>query len=208
MTLDLGAVTGHDVPRGTEQKLERYCELLLAESAHQNLIGRSTVDDLWQRHIFDSAQLLRFAMRDAAWLDVGSGAGLPGLVLALCGVAGITLVEPRRLRAEFLHRSAADLQVQNVSVVHAKVETLTGQFDVITARAVAPIAKLLSLTYHLSHPGTIWVLPKGRSAAKELEEARASWQGRFRTEASVTADDGLIVVAEGVAPIGRRGDRG
>ena len=193
-----------DVPRETEDRLREYLSLLLDESHQQNLIAKSTAPQAWQRHIIDSAQLLPLAPTDCpAWLDIGSGAGLPGIVIAILTSSPITLVEPRRLRAEFLRRCVEELGLSAVTVFEGQAQKLTGQFDVITARAVAPVTDLFAIAGHLAHPGTRWILPKGRSGAKELAEAEASWQGRFRLVPSITADDAMIVLAEGVAPRGR-----
>jgi 16S rRNA (guanine527-N7)-methyltransferase len=136
------------------------------------------------------------------WLDVGSGAGLPGIVLAILSGEPILLVEPRRLRANFLRRCVNQLDPLDVEVACSKVEQVTGSFDVVTARAVATADRLLAMTLHLSHPGTRWVLPKGRSGAKELADVRRAWQGRFRAEVSITDPEAVVLVAEGVKPRG------
>jgi 16S rRNA (guanine527-N7)-methyltransferase len=104
------------------------------------------------------------------------------------------LVEPRRLRAEFLERVVAELGL-NAQVRHAKAERINGAFDIITGRAVASLSSFLSMCDHLSTKKTVWVLPRGRSAQSELAEARRTWQGDFRVEPSVTDDDSSIVVA-------------
>lgn len=195
----ISAAAGRDVSRETFEQLEQYVGLLLEESAAQNLIAKSTIDDVWQRHIVDSAQLLAH-LPVGLRLDVGSGAGLPGIVLAILSSEPITLVEPRRLRADFLNRCADRLGLESVKVVHDKVERVSGAFAAITARAVASIDKLFASAHHLSHPETVWVLPKGRSGELELAAAQASWQGRFRTEPSVTEGDAVIVVASHISP--------
>ena len=192
---------GRDVPRETFEKLETFAGLIREENERQNLIARSTVAALWDRHLIDSAQLLRYAPRErSSWLDVGSGAGLPGIVLAILSGEPIVLVEPRRLRAEYLDRCVDQLGLTGAEVVCRKVEQMAGSFDVVTARAVAPANRLLAMTLHLSHPGTRWVLPKGRSGAKELADARRAWQGRFRAEVSITDPGAVVLVAEGVKP--------
>lgn len=174
--------------------------MLRASASEQNLIARSTLDEVWDRHIVDSAQLVRFEPGvGSAWLDIGSGAGLPGLVIALLVDGPVTLVEPRRLRAEFLQSAAEKLGLATrVEVQQAKVERLAGRFDVITARAVASLSRLLEISSHLSTKKTVWALPKGRSALTELAEARRAWQGVFHVEQSVTDEDSYIVVASGV----------
>jgi 16S rRNA (guanine527-N7)-methyltransferase len=199
-----------DVPRETMERLERFVTLLAEENQRQNLVSRGSLERSWARHVYDSAQLVRFAPRDAArWLDLGSGAGFPGLIVALLHPARVTLVEGRRLRADFLRRASEVLGVEGkVEIVGAKVETLTPRvFDVISARAFAPLDRLLALAAAFSDEGTIWILPKGRNAKSELEAARASWQGDFRLEPSLTDDEAGIVVARSVSrrkPKGRR----
>ncbi len=194
-----------DVSRETQGLLDRYVALLLDENERQNLIGQSTVDEVWERHIADSAQLIRFAPRpDSSWLDIGSGAGLPGIVIAIMTKGPVTLVEPRKLRANFLQRVADTVGLGDRITVHAaKVERIAGRFDVITARAVAPLEALLRISQHLSTDKTIWVLPKGKSAQSELDEVRRTWQGGFRLEPSVTSGEAAILVAAGVRRKGR-----
>jgi 16S rRNA (guanine527-N7)-methyltransferase len=196
----LSAVSCRDVSRETFGRIEAFVDLLTAAAAEQNLIARSTLDGIWERHIFDSAQLVRFEPHPgASWLDIGSGAGLPGLVIALLVEGPVALVEPRRLRADFLGHATEKLGLSDrVTIRQAKVERLAGRFDVITARAVAPLPRLLEISSHLSTKKTVWVLPKGRGARTELAEARQAWQGAFHVERSATDADSYIVVADGV----------
>ena len=185
-----------DVSRETFSLLERYVDLLKVANAAQNLISASTLDTIWERHILDSAQLARFEPHaGASWIDIGSGAGLPGIVLATLVTGPVTLVEPRRLRAAFLEQTIAALGLApRVSVVQSKIENVRGSFDVITARAVAPLGRLLGLAHHLAHNGTVWPLPKGRNAKSELAEAQRSWQCEVRSEASRTDPDATVLV--------------
>jgi 16S rRNA (guanine527-N7)-methyltransferase len=195
-----------DVPRETLERLERFADLLREENERQNLVSRASLADLWQRHIVDSAQLRRFAPDDAStWLDLGTGAGFPGLVLSVLHPARFTLIEARRLRAEWLCQAAAILGVSGkVEIVCGKAEALSARpFDVISARAFAPLDRLLRIGSRFSTPGTVWILPKGRNAKSELDAARASWQGDFRIEPSLTDDDAGIVVAHQVRPRAR-----
>ena len=194
------------VPRETSEKLRHFAALLINENQRQNLVAKSTIDDLWRRHIDDAAQLVLYDARSATWLDIGSGAGLPGIVIAILTGNPMILVEPRRLRAEFLQRVVDDLALDS-TVIQAKVETLQRPpVDVITARAVASVDRLFAMAHHLSHKGTVWALPKGRSAHLELEEAKKTWQGEFRLEPSRTDPDAHIVIASKVRRI--RGARG
>jgi 16S rRNA (guanine527-N7)-methyltransferase len=190
-----------DVSRETLERLDAFAALLREENERQNLVSRGSLDQLWGRHIADSAQLLRFAPDGAAgWLDLGTGAGFPGLIVAALHPARVTLVEARRLRADFLVRAAEVLGIAaRVEIVCAKVEAMPArQYDVISARAFAPLERLLDLGARFSASRTVWILPKGRNAKTELEAARRSWQGDFRLEQSLTDADALILVAEGV----------
>lgn len=196
-----------DVPRETIDRLEAFAELLRSENERQNLVSKGSLESLWQRHILDSAQLVRFAPEDCrSWLDLGSGAGFPGLMVPIFHPSDVVLVESRRLRAEFLRTAASVLGIeQRVEILCARLETVAARpFDVISARAFAPLPKLLALAERFSGPGTVWILPKGRNAKSELEAARSSWQGDFRLEPSLTDDEAKIVVATGV----RRKPRG
>jgi 16S rRNA (guanine527-N7)-methyltransferase len=193
----LPAVTGRDVSRETYERLEVYEALLREEATRQNLVSRGTLDHLWERHILDSAQLVRFDPTPAAsWVDVGSGAGLPGVVIACLVEGPVTLVEPRRLRAEFLHKVVDRLGLHS-RILCQKAERTEGRFDVITARAVAPLAQFLKLSLHLSTRNSRWVLPKGRNAEREVADAMRTWQGEFHVERSVTDESsGIVVVTD------------
>lgn len=195
---ELERVAGRPVSRETIDRIESYGELLRRANQQQNLISASTLEHFWDRHILDSAQLVRFEPHlGASWVDVGSGAGLPGIVIA-CLVSGpVTLVEPRRLRAEFLSETVSALRL-GAEVKQAKIERITGTFEVITGRAVASLGKFLGMCDHLSTRKTQWVLPKGRSAHSELAQVRHSWQGVFHVEPSVTDGEAKIIVGTGV----------
>lgn len=189
---------GRPVPRETFDRLSTYVRLLTTENQAQNLVSSSTLDTVWARHIVDSAQLVRFEpCSGATWVDVGSGAGLPGIVIACLTDGPITLVEPRRLRANFLREVVRILGLR-ATVEQTNVERISGRYDVITGRAVARLANFLSMCDHLSTGNTVWVLPKGRGAQSELAEARAAWQGAFHVERSVTDEDSSIIVGTGV----------
>ena len=194
----LAEAAGRDVSRETFEKLEAYAALLTLEAKRQNLVSASTLENLWDRHVLDSAQLVRFEpRRGACWADVGSGAGLPGIVIACLVEGPVTLIEPRRLRAEFLHKVCESLRL-NATVFLGKAERAEGKYEVITARAVAKLAQLLEISSHLSTRNTVWALPKGRSARAELAEAQRTWQGAFHVEQSVTDAESFIIVGTGV----------
>lgn len=188
------------VSRETEEKLEAFIAFLLAEMQAQNLISASTVDSIWTRHIVDSAQLLVLLSSDqkhgGGWIDLGSGAGFPGLVVAIISDWPVTLVESRAKRIDYLHRAVETLGLQNqVTIEGSALERVeTAPFSVISARAFAPLPRLFGLAQRFSTDKTFWLLPKGRNAAKEWEEAKHDWNGDFRIVPSVTDDEAGILV--------------
>ena len=195
---------GQPVSRETFERIEAYAEFLKRENERQNLVSASTIEHLWERHILDSAQLARFEPASGmSWVDIGSGAGLPGIIIACLVEGPVTLIEPRRLRAEFLIDTGDSLGLKG-KIEHAKAENVSGRFDVITGRAVAPLGRFLGISHHLSHPGTIWVLPKGRNAKSELADARRNWQCEACLEASITDPESTILVLSGVRGRQRR----
>lgn len=200
----LSEAAGGDVSRETFDQLEQYVALLIDENRRQNLIAAGSVVDIWKRHILDGAQLVSLAGGSGSWCDIGSGPGLPGLVIAILGGQPMTLNEPRKLRADFLRRVVSELNLPNVAVAEGKIERLAGKFDIITARAVARLDKLFGMACHLAHSETKWVLPKGENAQSELDEAQKAWQGRFQLVPSLTHPASAIVVAQHVQRRGKR----
>jgi 16S rRNA (guanine527-N7)-methyltransferase len=195
------------VSRETMELLDHYVTLLLEEMAVQNLIAESTRDHVWARHIVDSAQLLPLAddAPDGAWIDLGSGAGLPAIVVAALSPRPLLMIESRRKRIDFLARVVGELKLPRAEIFGGRVESANvAPGAVISARAYAPLPRLLLSAYHLSGDRTVWVLPKGRNAENELEAARPTWQGVFHVERSVTDPDSVIV-ARSVMPKSKKG---
>lgn len=191
----------YDVPRGTAALLDRFVSSLKAENEKQNLISRASADTVWLRHIADSLQLIRFApSEEANWLDLGSGAGFPGLIVSLFHAGPVALAEKRKLRCAYLEKAAGLLGIaEKTEILPGRVEQADGRhFDVISARAFAPLPRLFELGARFSTAKTRWILPKGRNAQSELDAALASWQGDFRLEPSLTDPEAKIVVAERV----------
>jgi len=196
-----------DVSRETFVKLEALAAIIVDEAPRQNLISASTIPQLWVRHIVDSVQLLDHVEAPVTWIDLGSGAGFPGMVVAaILSSTHVTLVESRRKRIDFLSRMADELGLSNrVTIAGSRLELIAPRpFDVISARAFAPLDRLLPLAHSFSTAKTRWLLPKGRSAASELAAVRGSWQGSFKIVPSVTDPEAAIIVAQNVQPRGRR----
>ena len=189
------------VSRETMTRFEAFADLLRQENERQNLVSRGSLEHLWVRHIADSAQLcLHAPSSSGSWLDLGSGAGFPGLIVAALHKGPVTLVESRKLRVQFLQQAAQVLQVE-VRIIGDRLERVPAQaFDLISARAFASSAATWQLSHRFSTTTTRWILPKGASAQSELEAARASWHGDFRLVPSLTDPDASIIIAEGVRP--------
>ena len=183
------------------ERLERFAALLAGENSRQNLVSSASLDSVWQRHFADSLQLLDHVSRETLgpWLDLGSGAGLPGLVLAIARPElTMVLVESRKRRVEWLARACEELGLENCRIIGRRLESVeTLPAAAITARAFAPLGKLLNLSARFSTQATVWLLPKGRSAAQELAEQPEAIQQLFHVEQSQTDPGGGILVGRG-----------
>lgn len=180
-------------------KLDRFRAMVLEENERQNLISPASREAIWNRHIVDSAQLITYLPdRARTWFDIGSGPGFPGMVVAMLTDVQVTLVEPRGRRVEFLEYVAHRLQLAHVTVAKRKAEAVTGRADVISARAVASIPDLVTITGHLRHDGTRLILPRGKNGDSEVAMLPTKWRSMFHVEQSVTDPASVIVIADGV----------
>ena len=190
------------------ERLERFIPMLAEENTRQNLISTASLDHVWQRHIADSLQLLLHVPRETSaipgavpgpWMDLGSGAGMPGLVLAIaCPDTTFHLVESRKRRVAWLEGVAQHFGLSNCHVHGSRLESVeSAPMRVICARAFAPLGKLLSLSARFSTQDTVWLLPKGRSAAQELAEQPESIRAMFHVEQSRTDPEAGLVVGRG-----------
>lgn len=182
-------------------RLESFADELLAASRSQNLISRATMPLMWIRHIADSAQLLDHVPREATgdWLDLGSGAGFPGLVIAIMRPdLFVKLLESRNLRVEWLRSAVHNLGITNCDVLACDVRKAPPVVArVISARAFAPLDRLVALSARFSTSDTHWVLPKGRSAAQEVARLPTNQRRMFHVEQSATDENAGIVVGTG-----------
>ena len=173
---------------------------LVEENEQQNLVAKATLETVWQRHIADSAQLLRFnSPAEGAWLDLGSGAGFPGLVIAaMRPEVSVVLVESRKRRVEWLNRALDRMSLSRCRVEGRRLEQVESfGAGTISARAFAPLDRLLSLSARFSTSTTSWVLPKGRSAEQEVQGLSRAGQAMFHVEQSLTDPEAGIVVGRG-----------
>lgn len=175
-------------------RFEAYDRELLATSAHTNLIARATLPDRWQRHYADSAQLADLLPADAdSLLDIGSGAGFPGMVIAILAQdrlprLRLTLCDSVGKKAAFLTRVAENAALTRLQVIHGRVENLpaSSTFAVVTARAVTALPALLALAAPRLDPDGVLVFPKGQRAEEELDRAREQWSFECESVASRT----------------------
>lgn len=182
------------VSRETLARLGAYAALLRQWSARINLIGRDTIADLWRRHMLDSAQLRPLVPDDAqSLIDLGSGAGFPGLVLAILGVPGVELVEADSRKAAFL-REAARVARANVTIRPCRIAAVPAHpVDVVTARALAPLDRLLDLARPFLGRDTVCLLSKGERAEEELTLARKDWTMVASRHQSIADPRGVVL---------------
>ena len=195
-----GFAAASGVSRETLARLEAYRALLVDWSRRINLVAGSTLDDAWRRHFLDSAQLLPLVPRGAqSLIDLGSGAGFPGLVLAILGVAQVELVEADARKCAFL-REAARVAEAPVRIHNSRIESLAPRpFDVVTARGCAPLDRLLVMAQPFVAPGTRCLFPKGEQAAQELAAAQQNWKFDVTSQQSRSDLRGVILCLSGVA---------
>ncbi|MEQ8229046.1 MAG: 16S rRNA (guanine(527)-N(7))-methyltransferase RsmG [Rhodospirillales bacterium] len=204
---EIARALGLDGPDNADARgrLEIYVTALLKWQRSINLIGPATVGDLWRRHIQDCAQLAALIPADARrFCDLGSGAGLPGLVLAALGVGGgeggaLDLVESDVRKAAFL-REANRLMGTHARIVNARIETLGGEgagaYDIITARALAPLPRLLEMSNNLLKTSGKLLFLKGKGADAELTASRETWKMAATKTPSESDPEGVILLIE------------
>src|ERR1700730_13009628 len=195
------------VSRETAARLDRFVELLLKWQARTHLIARATEATLWTPHIADSLQLLDLAPQAKIWVELGTGGGFPGLVLAcaLHGTPGraVHLVEGSTKKAAFLHEAVA--ATESPALVHAVrmenfVESFAGGADIVTARAVSPLSLLLGQCWPLLKQGTVGLFPKGQDVEAELTEASKCWKMEADLVPSRTDPRARIVMVRALEP--------
>lgn len=197
-----------DVSRETVAALLDYQKLIQKWTNRINLVSRSTLPDLWSRHFADSAQLLALAPPDArSWADLGSGGGLPGLVVAILARETrpglhVTLIESDQRKAVFL-RHAAQATGTACTIRNDRAEALAGEtHDIVSARALAPLDRLLALAEPLLAPGGRCLFPKGASYRSELTEAARHWHTATEVVPSITDPESCILVVQEVKRVG------
>lgn len=183
-----------EVSRETFSKFLLYKDLLLKWQAKINLVGDDTIADLWGRHFLDSIQLMPLLPKTKKPIvDFGTGAGFPGMVLAIMGIPNIHLIESDQKKISFLKEAAritqADVKIHSGRVENTKIH----EAGVVTARALAPLSQLLEYTFpHVSHE-TICLFPKGKNWDMEIKDAQTKWQFDYQTTPSITDPNAIIL---------------
>ena len=190
------------VSRETLDKLTAFVDLLRTWQIRKNLVSESSLSDVWRRHLLDSAQLFPLLDEDDEIVDLGSGAGFPGMVLAIMGMQNVRLVESNQGKCAFL-QAAADLTATPVEIWSDRVEVLgkgalAGVADVVTARAVGPLTRLLPWIAPLIRPGGCAMLLKGARTDEELAAARVGWRMRAHRLPSRSGPSGTILRLEDI----------
>jgi 16S rRNA (guanine527-N7)-methyltransferase len=217
-----------NVSRETIERLATYERLLRQWQKAVNLVAASTLEDIWHRHFADSAQLVLLAPQARTWIDLGSGAGFPGLVVALMGAdsgvtfpparlwgegtARVVLIESNARKCAFLREVVREIGVGArvaVDILSTRIETAATQAslqgpDVVSARALAPFGKLIDLAAPLFASSTVGLFLKGRDVAAELEAAKGTWKFNVELAQSRAERDGRVVVVRNLEPKSER----
>lgn len=192
-----------DVSRETLSALNRYVLMLQDWQTRFNLVGPATLPDAWRRHILDSAQLFPLIEKpeDTVWMDMGCGAGFPGLVMAIMGVGEVHLVESIAKKCRFLEAVVDALALHDRVIIHnERLESMKRfKADIISARALAKLAQLFDWGHPFAASSTRWLLLKGQDVDAELAEAQQKWAFEYKLHASLSDPRGRIVEAWGVA---------
>lgn len=189
-----------NVSRETIEKLKIYAALLAQWQPRINLVANATLPEVWHRHMADSAQIVALAPpAPTTWLDLGSGGGFPGLVVAIM-LPGtrVTLVESDRRKCAFLaevaRQTGITVEIQTARIEQIATQAMLGAVDVVSARALAPLVRLISLSLPFFGADTLGIFPKGRTADSEIAEARAAWAFDAEMVPSLTDEAARIVL--------------
>lgn len=201
---------GHDfkeqfsVSRDVMEKLQAFDDVFVDWSSRHNLVARSTIADRWQRHYADSAQLATFVRGGGHLVDMGAGAGFPGLVLAAMGEADglkVSLVESVGKKAAFLQAAIDAMRLNNATVIPQRVESITiSAPDFISARALASLDKLCAYAFGIAGKNTICIFPKGQDVGSELTSTAKSWHMDVTQTPSMTNPGSTILTISNLAP--------
>lgn len=192
-----------NVPRETFERLHLYVDTLVKWQKQLNLISAKDVPDIWHRHILDCCQFsyaLANVPRETKILDLGSGGGLPGLILAILGFDNVTLVESDGRKCVFLEETARILNL-NVTVLNDRIERLGGQWPIISARGCASLSQLLTWSYPVLSSSGVCLFAKGERHAMERMDARTFWEYEEEIIASQTNAASVLLKLSHIRPV-------
>lgn len=201
MTVQAGLL---DVSRETEERLRSLESLLRKWNPAINLVSKGSLDSAWTRHILDSAQIYRFGHKSGHWVDLGSGGGFPGLVVAILASGSdapmrVTLIESDQRKATFLRQAASELSI-TVEVIVQRIETAPPQAaDTISARALSALPMLLGFAHRHMKAEGVALFPKGATWQQEVESARKDWQFNIEAHPSATDPEGAILAVKAIS---------
>lgn len=187
-----------NVSRETLDKLQAYADLLEKWQRRINLVSKSTLPDLWVRHMIDSAQIFPHLPKDCKNLvDIGCGAGFPGMVLAIMGIEDVHMVDSDARKMAFV-REVSRITATPVTIHNCRIDDMnvTEKFDVVTSRALAPLEKLLGFSDMLMKAEGRSIYLKGRKSEEEIIEAQKSWNFEFQSEVSLSDPEGQLLIIE------------
>ena len=200
---------GQNVSRETYDKLRAYEALIQKWNLSINLVAKSTLSDVWNRHISDSAQVYFAASdeRSSVWTDIGSGGGLPGIVIAILAQGedrqtNVTMVESDKRKSVFLRTAIRELGLSNAKVTNERIESAQIQIsDIVSARALAPLTDLFALSKGFSNQNTTFLFQKGKNWASEIETAQNHWSFDYDAITSETDSNAVILKIRGLSRV-------
>ena len=195
-----------NVSRETEARIATYVGLLTKWNATINLVSKTSISEVWERHIVDSLQIFNFGSNATHWADLGSGGGLPGLVVAILASEKapnmlVTLVESDQRKAAFLRHAGQALSVKTQVVTDRIEAVLPLDADVISARALAPLPQLCGFAARHLAPDGLAIFLKGKFAQSEVSEARKSWQFSLQSHTSITESSSFVLLLKGISRV-------
>ena len=200
---------GQNVSRETHDKLRAYEALVRKWNPAINLVAKSTLSDVWNRHIIDSAQVYFAASdeRSSVWIDIGSGGGLPGIVIATLAQGedrqtNVTMVESDKRKSVFLRTTIRELGLSNAKVTNERIESAQIQIsDIVSARALAALTDLFALSQGFSNQNTTFLFQKGKNWASEIEIAQNHWSFDYDAITSETDSNAVILKIRGLSRV-------
>ena len=182
------------------EKLKKYLNLIKMWQKKFNLISQKSFESIWERHFLDSYQILKLIGNKKRILDIGSGAGFPAIVCAICSNNNFDLVEINQKKCNFLNEVKDIIGIKNIFIHHSRIENLKiiNNFDYISARAVTSLDKLLKYSFKFYKNGMYCIFLKGKTVSKEIEIAKKKFVFDFKSVNSITNKDGKILLIKNI----------